>query len=116
MQHDVEQRTEVNGSLRASGDREDGDRETMTEEERLESLRYEEILANINRDHTMSVVPPSFILHETPKEHTERLELVRAGLAALRTGDPEEHRETLEALLAALDDVHSSCEREPSSE
>jgi hypothetical protein len=83
--------------------------------EHLESLRYEEILANINRDYTVSVVPPSFILHETPAEHQERLRQTRAGLAALRGGDPHEHRETLEAVLRSLDD-DASWKEEPSSE
>ena len=86
-----------------------------TDEERLESLRHEEILAAINRDHTMSVVPPSFILHETPAEHQERLRRTRAGLAVLRDGDPGEHRETLEAVLRSLDD-DASWKGEPSSE
>jgi hypothetical protein len=87
----------------------------LTDEERLESLRYEEILANINRDYTMSVVPPNFILHESAAEHQERLRQTRAGLAALREGDPDEHRETLEAVLRSLDD-DASWKGERSSE
>ncbi len=83
--------------------------------ERLESLRNEEILANINRDYTMSVVPPGFILHDTRAEHEERLRRIRTGLAALRNGDPDEHRETLEAVLRSLDD-RCACEGEPSKE
>jgi hypothetical protein len=90
-------------------------REPATEEERREVLRYEEILANIDRDYTMSVVPPSFILNETPAEHQERLRETRAGLAALREGDPDEHRETLESVLRSLDD-DASWNGEPSSE
>jgi hypothetical protein len=75
-----------------------------TEEERLEALFHDEMIVRLNRDYTMSVVPPDFLLHEPPSLREERIRRTREGLAELRTGTPKEHRETLEALLAALDD------------
>jgi alkanesulfonate monooxygenase SsuD/methylene tetrahydromethanopterin reductase-like flavin-dependent oxidoreductase (luciferase family) len=88
----------------------------MTDEDRLEAAMHDEMMARLERDYTMSVVPPDFLLHEPPDLRDERIRRTRAGLAALRTGDPEEHRETLEALLAALAENDAASEGEPSSE
>jgi hypothetical protein len=81
-----------------------GEGREPTEEERLEALFHDEMIVRLNRDYTMSVVPPDFLLHEPSGQREERIRRTREGLAALRTGTTEEHRETLEALLAALDD------------
>jgi hypothetical protein len=71
--------------------------------EDLDARIHEEILANLERDYTMSVVPPGFMLHEPPEMRNERIKRTLDGIRVLQTGDPVEHRETLEALLMALD-------------
>jgi hypothetical protein len=81
-----------------------GEGREPTEEEILAGLFHDELMVRLNRDYTMSVVPPDFLLHEPPDLRAERIRRTQAGLAALREGDPDEQRETLEALLAALDD------------
>jgi hypothetical protein len=88
----------------------------MADDERLEAAIHDEMMASLDRDYTMSVVPPGFMLNEPPDVRDERIRRTRAGLAALRTGDPEEHRETLEALLAALAENDAADEGEPSRE
>jgi hypothetical protein len=69
---------------------------------------YDDVLAALNRDPAFSVVPADFILHETDKLRDERVERARTVLAALRQGDPDEHRETLELLQEALDEAPAS--------
>ncbi|MFN8637097.1 MAG: hypothetical protein U0893_24890 [Chloroflexota bacterium] len=81
------------------------DEDQQSEPDELDALMHEEMLARLDRDYTMSVVPVGFLLHETPEIREERIRRTLAGLAERRTGDPIEHRETLEALLAALDGV-----------
>ncbi len=83
-------------------------RATQSDVSDEEAKSWDEVMAAINRDPAFSVVPPDFILHETDELRDARIQRTRAGLAALWQGDPEEHRQTIEALQEALDEVPPS--------
>ena len=104
MQSNVRGRPDTQDLIRAYKAR-FGDRPVPeSDEEMREALGWDESMDRLRRDERLASVPSFFDVYETPECRDDRIRRTRAGLAELLSGDPEEHRVSLEILKAALDD------------
>ena len=103
MQNQIRRRPDTQDLIRGYRTRFGDDVPPKSDEEMREALSGAEIMDRLSHDERMSAVPDNFDVYEHPTNREARIRRTRDGLAALLSGDADEHRESWELVKASLE-------------
>lgn len=103
MQNQIRRRPDTQDLVRGYRARFGDDVAPKGDEEMREALPWDEIMDRLSHDERMSAVPDTFDVYEHPKNREARIHRTRTGLAALLSGDTDEHRESWELLKVSFE-------------